>query len=317
MRFFFRRDVSTLIFPSEESTLTTFFRRSLRPLRNFSVHPFLPIVMKITEKSFPSLRRIPLLLSALFLSSFFLLACGGGGGFLVGRKLWLPYRTAAIPSTKPWRRAVSLEINGGAARTGQRRVNLSVGIADPGSEVVAYLVSASASLPDVSDASADASSDVVFDVWRNVDPTADTFVESYLDATLDSSADGTQTLHLWFRDSSGKLSDRGSDSIALYSPAGKARDAGQTACFNVNAQNHLPGRGQRLLRAGRPVRRVAFDLHGRCGTAGRHGEGQRDRAGLAPGIGFGGQRNEDFRPIGDDLRESRPRRFTTTGGCPP
>ena len=108
-----------------------------------------------------------------------------------------------------------------------------MGIADPGAEVVAYLVSASSSAPDVSDASADASSDVVFDVWRNVDPTADTFVESYLDATLDSSADGTQTLHLWFRDSSGKLSDRGSDSIVLYSSAGRVRDTGQTACFSA------------------------------------------------------------------------------------
>ena len=195
------------------------------------------------EKSFPSLRRIPLLLSALFLSSLILLACGGGGGSSSGGSSGSG-SDGGNPVDETFEGAVTLEINGGAARTGQRRVNLSVGIADPGAEVVAYLVSASSASPEVSDASADASadasSDVVFDVWRNVDPTADTFVESYLDATLDSSAYGTQTLHLWFKDSSGKLSDRGSDSIVLYSPAGRVRDAGTTACFNATVSIACP-----------------------------------------------------------------------------
>ena len=190
--------------------------------------------MKIPEKEFPS---VPLL-SALLFSVLFFVACGDGNSGTGGGNDNNP--GGSDPADETLTGNVVFFINSGEARTGQRRVNLSVGILNPGSEVDAYLVSSSSATPDVSDASSEASSDVVFDVWRNIHPTTDTFVETYLDATLDSSSDGTQTLHLWFKDRFGRLFESSSDSIALYTPAGKVRDAGQTACYNATADIACP-----------------------------------------------------------------------------
>ena len=80
-----------------------------------SFHPRL--AMKIHEKSFPSFRRIPLFLLSLLCSVFILLACGGGGGSSSGGSSG---SDGGNPVDETFAGAVTLEINGGAARTGQR-----------------------------------------------------------------------------------------------------------------------------------------------------------------------------------------------------
>ena len=66
------------------------------------------------------------------------------------------------------------------------------------------------------------------------------WAESYLDATFDGDSTGDKTLYAWFKDAFDGTSDRTSDSIARYEPAGKARDAGTTACFNATASIACP-----------------------------------------------------------------------------
>ena len=70
------------------------------------------------------------------------------------------------------------------------------------------------------------------------DPTAD-YAESYLDVAFD----GDKTFYAWFRNAAGGVSDRTADSIARYQPAGRARDAGMTACYDVNNPIVCPAEG--------------------------------------------------------------------------
>ena len=103
--------------------------------------------MKITEKSFPSFRRIPLLLSALFLSSFFLLACGGGGGSSSGGSSGSGSGgDGDAPSDTARPSSPTILIDGGAARTGSSRVNLSLSASDDVG-VTHYFVSENGALP--------------------------------------------------------------------------------------------------------------------------------------------------------------------------
>ena len=100
--------------------------------------------MKITEKSFPSFRRIPLLLSALFLSSFLLLACGGGGGSSSGGSGGGGTDDAPSDTVRP--ASPTILIDGGAVRTGSQRVNLSLSASDDVG-VTHWFVSENGTLP--------------------------------------------------------------------------------------------------------------------------------------------------------------------------
>ena len=74
------------------------------------------------------------------------------------------------------------------------------------------------------------------------DPTTD-YAESYLDATFDNDSIGDKTFYAWFRNVAGGISDRAGDSIVLYAPAGKARDAGQTSCYSATGVITCPTTG--------------------------------------------------------------------------
>ena len=170
--------------------------------------------MKIREK-FPG--RILPFFSALLISSLLLAACGSGGSSGSGSG-----GDGDAPSDTARPSSPTILIDGGAARTGSSRVNLSLSASDDVG-VTHYFVSENGTLPDNP-------------AWMALAEATTDYAESYLDATFDADSIGDKTFYAWFRDAAGGVSDRTSDSIARYETAGRARDAGMTACFNTSAQ---------------------------------------------------------------------------------